>query len=146
MKLNQQQTHETIFFILEPNEETGIPVQVAFDHKDTAKAYLNRFRTYSDGQIVECRLNPGFYTDITKDCFFIQLNWQNDVYVISLVNDLQRSELAINGHYFFEAGQICVYVMAVSEKEALQAAFKIRDEAFARQEFTPKGFVQVAAN
>ncbi|WP_316816881.1 hypothetical protein [Pedobacter nyackensis] len=127
MKLQQQQTQETIFFILEPNDESDIPVQVAFDDMDTAKAYLNRFRTYSDGQIVECRLNPGFYTDITKDCFFIQLNRQNDVYVISLANDLQRSELAINGHYFFEGEEICMYVMAVSENEALKVAFKIRD-------------------
>lgn len=142
MKLNQQQTHESIFFILEPNDESDVPVQVAFDDVDTAKAYLNRFRTYSDGQIVECRLNPGFYTDITKDCFFIQLNRENDVYVISLANDLQRSEFAINGHYFFEGEQICMYVMATSEKEALQAAFKIRNETFAYQESKPKGFVR----
>ena len=133
MKLNPQQMSETIFFIREPDEESDIPIQVAFDDADTAKAYLNRFRTYSDGQIIECRLNPGFYTDITKDCFFVQLNRENDVYVISLVNDLQRSELAINGHYFFEEEQICIYVMAVSENEALKVAFKIRDEVFARQ-------------
>lgn len=102
MKIQQEQNHETIFFILEPNDKPDVPVQVAFDDADTAKAYLCRFRTYSDGQIVECRLNPGFYTHITKDCFFIQLNRQDDVYVISLANDLHRSELAINGHYFLK--------------------------------------------
>ncbi|WP_316814736.1 hypothetical protein [Pedobacter nyackensis] len=144
MKLNQQENCETIFFILEPSCESDIPVHVAFDDADAAKAYLNRFRTYSDGQIVKCRLNPGFYTNITKDCFFVQLNWQNDVYVISLVNDLERSELAVNGHYFFEEEQICVYVMAVSEKEALQTAQKIRDKAFACKEFKPKAFVQAS--
>lgn len=146
MKIEQEQNHETIFFILEPNDEPDVPVQVAFDDADTAKAYLSRFRTYSDGQIVECRLNPGFYTDITKDCFFIQLNRQNDVYVISLANDLHRSELAINSHYFFEEEQICIYVMAVSENEALQVAFKIRDEAFASREFVSKNFVQAERN
>lgn len=36
--------------------------------------------------------------------------------------------------------------MAVSENEALQVAFKIRDEAFARQEFKSKGFVQTVGN
>ena len=146
MKLHQQPTHETIFFILEPNDEPGTPVHVAFDDADTAKAYLNRFRTYSDGQIVECRLNPGFYTDITKDCFFIRLNRQNDVYVISLANDLQGSEQAVNGHYFFEGEQICIYIIAASENEALKAALKIRDRAFAAQEFKQKGFVPATGN
>lgn len=73
MELNDEENNESLYFILEPNAETDIPVHVAFDDEFAAKAYLNRFRTFSDAQILECRLNPGFYTDITKDCYFIQL-------------------------------------------------------------------------
>lgn len=126
MKLNDEENNESFYFILEPDAETDIPVHVVFDDAFAAKAYLNRFRTFSDARILECRLNPGFYTDLTKDCYFIQLNQHNDTYVISLANDLQRSELAVKGHFFIEAGHICIYVMAVSEKEALQMAFEIR--------------------
>ncbi|WP_316817583.1 hypothetical protein [Pedobacter nyackensis] len=136
MKFHQPVTHSTIYFILESNELNDIPVHVAFDDEDAAKAYLSRFNTFSDAQIVACHLNPGFYTDITRDCYFIQLNLQNDVYVISLANDLQRSELAMNGHYFFEDEQICIYVMAVSENEALKIARKIKEKAITNKEFT----------
>ncbi|WEK19138.1 MAG: hypothetical protein P0Y49_20380 [Candidatus Pedobacter colombiensis] len=136
MKFNEpEETEETIFFILEPNEEMDIPIHVAFDDEFAAKAYLNRFRTFSDARLLECRLNPGFYTDITKDCYFMQLDRHSDVYAISLVNDLQRSELAIKGHYFFEGEQICIYLMASSENEAVKTARKIRDKVIANNEF-----------
>lgn len=128
MKLHQPVSHSTIFFILEPDLQ-DIPVHVAFDDEETAKAYLSRFNTFSDAQIVECHLNPGFYTDITRDCYFIQLNMRNDAYIIGLANDLQRSELAINGHYFIEEEQICIYVMAVSENEAIKIAYQIKENA-----------------
>lgn len=134
MKLHQPVTHSTIFFILESDLQ-NTPVHVAFDDENTAKAYLSRFNTFSDAQIVACHLNPGFYTDITKDCYFIQLNMQNDVYVISLANDLQRSELAINGYYFFESEQICVYVIAISENEAINIARGIKEKTIANKEF-----------
>jgi hypothetical protein len=128
MKVNPSENHETIYFIQELNEGQEIPVHVAFNNKLAAKAYINRFCTLGDAQIVECRLNPGFYTDITRDCYFIQLDRFTDVYVISLVNDLQRSELAINRHYFFEDNQIYVYAIAASENEALKEARKIKDK------------------
>jgi len=136
MKLHQSANHSTIFFILEPNELQDIPVHVAFEDEDTARAYLNRFNTLSDAQIVECHLNPGFYTDITRDCYFIQLNWQNEACIISRSNDLQRSELAIAGHYFFEGEQIFIYIMAVSENEAIKIALSIKDKAIMNREFT----------
>ncbi|TKC60375.1 hypothetical protein FBD94_15840 [Pedobacter hiemivivus] len=135
MELNDEENNESLYFILEPNAETDIPVHVVFDD---AFAYFNRFRTFSDAQILECRLNPGFYTDITRDCYFIQLERNSDVYVISLANDLQRSELAIKEHYFFEGDQICIYLMAPCEEEAVKAARKIRDKAIANNEFVAK--------
>lgn len=135
MEFNEEENNESLYFILEPADETDIPMHVAFDDAFAAKAYLNRFRTFSDARILECRLNPGFYTDITKDCYFIQLERDAELYVITLVNDLQRSELAVKGHYFFEENQICIYVMAVSESEALIAARKIKDTAIANHEY-----------
>ncbi|SDK75279.1 hypothetical protein SAMN04487898_111135 [Pedobacter sp. ok626] len=138
MELNDEENNESLYFILEPNAETDIPVHVVFDDAFAAKAYFNRFRTFSDAQILECRLNPGFYTDITRDCYFIQLERNSDVYVISLANDLQRSELAIKEHYFFEGDQICIYLMASCEEEAVKAARKIRDKAIANNEFVSK--------
>lgn len=135
MELKDDENNEILYFILEPNAETDIPVHVVFDDPFAAKAYFNRFRTFSDAQILECRLNPGFYTDITRDCYFIQLERNSDVHTISLANDLQRSELAIKGHYFFEGDQICIYLMAQCEEDAIKAARKIRDKAIANNEF-----------
>jgi len=135
MELNDEENNENLYFILEPNAETNIPVHVVFDDAFAAKAYFNRFRTFSDAQILQCRLNPAFYTDITRDCYFIQLDMNSDVYVISLANDLQRSELAIKEHYFFEGDQICIYLMAPCEEDAIKAARKIRDKAIANNEF-----------
>ncbi|TCC88313.1 hypothetical protein [Pedobacter hiemivivus] len=138
MELNHDENNGCLYFILEPNAETNIPVHVVFDDAFAAKAYFNRFRTFSDAQILECRLNPGFYTDITRDCYFIQLERNSDVYVISLANDLQRSELAIKEHYFFEGDKICIYLMAPCEEDAVIAAHKIRDKAIANSEFVNK--------
>jgi hypothetical protein len=132
MKL-QQPTPSTIYFILQGDTPKDIPINVAFDDEAAANAYISRFKTFGDAEIVACHLNPGFYTDITRDCYFIQLNLQNEVYVISLANDLQRSELALAGHYFFEAEQICIYVMAESEHEALKFARIIKEKAISNQ-------------
>jgi hypothetical protein len=134
MKLHQP-TPSTIYFILQGDTPKDISVNVAFDDEAAANAYISRFKTFGDAEIVACHLNPGFYTDITRDCYFIQLNLQNDIYVISLANDLQRSELAIAGHYFFEAEQICTYVMSESETEAIKLARAIKNQALAKQEF-----------
>jgi hypothetical protein len=134
MKLHQP-TPSTIYFILQGDTPKDIPVNVAFDDEAAANAYISRFKTFGDAEIVACHLNPGFYTDITRDCYFIQLNLQNDIHVISLANDLQRSELAIAGHYFIEAEQICTYVMAESEREAIKLARAIKNQALAKQEF-----------
>jgi hypothetical protein len=134
MKLHQP-SPSTIYFILQGDNPKDIPVNVAFDDEAAANAYISRFKTFGDAEIVACHLNPGFYTDIKKDCYFIQLNLQNEVYVISLANDLQRSEHAIAGHYFFEAEQICIYVMAESENEAIKFALIIKNKALAKQKF-----------
>lgn len=127
MKLHQP-TPSTIYFIFQGDSPRDIPVNIAFDDEGAANAYLSRFRTFGDAEIVACHLNPGFYTDITRDCYFIQLNKHNDVYVISLANDLQRSELALAQHYFYEGDEICIYVMATSEEEAVELARAIKDK------------------
>lgn len=128
MKLHQPTT-STIYFILQADNPQEIPVNIAFDDEGAAIAYLGRFKTFGDAEIVACQLNPGFYTDITRDCYFIQLNQQNGNYLISLANDLQRSELAMDGHYFYEGDDFCVYVMATSENEAVKLARAINDKA-----------------
>ena len=133
MKINQPQTTETIYFIKEYCD-LEIPIHVAFDDLEAAKAYVGRFLTIGDARIVECQVNPAFYTDITRDCFFVQLNMHNNEATAYQVNDWHRSELAIKGHYFFEERQICVYVMARSENEAIKAVCKIRDDVKQKQE------------
>lgn len=102
MMFNQPPTSEKMYFILSPLGEMDIPVHVAFDDAQTAEAYISRFKTYSDARIVECQLNPGFYTDITRDCYFVLINNYNDEYSIYLVNDLKGSEKALNREYFFK--------------------------------------------
>ncbi|SMD09851.1 hypothetical protein [Pedobacter nyackensis] len=133
MKHNQPKTTESIYFIKEFSD-LDIPIHVAFDDFETAKAYISRLRTFGNAQIVECQLNPGFYTDITRDCFFVQLNMRNDEATAHYVIDLQRTELATNGHYFFEGEQICVYVMALSKDGAIKAARELKDEVKRNQE------------
>jgi hypothetical protein len=129
MKVQQPITNQTIFFVKELHEELDIPIYVAFDDADTAKSYINRFKTLGDTEILECRLNPGFYTDITKDCYFIQINLHTDQVITYLVTDLYRSDLAKNGYYCFDGEDFLIYLMASSENEAIKAARKIRDSA-----------------
>ncbi|WP_316815292.1 hypothetical protein [Pedobacter nyackensis] len=50
------------------------------------------------------------------------------MYVISLVNDLEQSEMAIREHSFIEGDQICVYAIAVDESEALKMARKVKEK------------------
>ncbi|SMC90269.1 hypothetical protein [Pedobacter nyackensis] len=127
MKLTQLEDQKTIYYIKEFNDELGIPIQVAFDDLDAARAYINRFRTFGDAEIIECHLNPVFYTDINRDCYFIQFNRKNDMVTTYLVTDLQRAELAFSGQYFFEGDLICIYVMAVTQGEAVKTAHQIKD-------------------
>jgi predicted GIY-YIG superfamily endonuclease len=133
MKLTQPEDQETVYYIKEYNEELDTPIHVAFNNYETASAYVNRFRTMGDDYIIECRLNPVFYTDITRDCYFILLNEHNDEATTYRVTDLQRTELAFNGHYFFEGEQICIYVMAVTQGEAIKAAREIKQRVTRNQ-------------
>ena len=114
----------SVFLVSHKNLDSIKLIDAAFDSREKAEAYANRYKTHQEPDIAEIMVNPSYHADPTQDCYYLEFNKEDrSVADCHISNTLESAERALSGAYSTETinntDRICIAVFAASEKEAI---------------------------
>lgn len=129
-----------IYLIAEAHENPLEYIDAAFDTREKAQAYLDRYKD-NEAEMVVCEVNPIYHRDNTSNCYYIELERdQNEPLEVMVSNKMESAKMAVNDEVVLnnERGskpRISIYLFAKSEEEAIAQALIRRDKAIERREW-----------
>lgn len=120
---------ERVYLVSHKGVDSLGAIDVAFDSREKAEAYANRFKTNNQPNITEVILNPPYLIDKGQDCFLVELNSEDPQDVECYIsNTLANTAQALAGDVFFDREsaelRIIYPVLAPSEEEAIAMVLK----------------------
>lgn len=120
----------SIFLVSQKNLDSIELLDTAFDSREKAEAYANRYKTHQEPDIREIIVNPPYHSDPNRNCYYLEVNMAdrsvNECYVS---NTLQASKDALDGTYAIDTQNehpwAYITVIAESEKEAINQSFEL---------------------
>ena len=126
-------------YIIKPRAFDSIEeIFAVFDDIERAGAFINRFKTKTDLEIINLVLNPDFISDKRRSPYYISLEKfdkePRDIFVSDMISQAEaalREEYSIDfyGESTIDQGLFNVMLFAESETEALTRALDLRCKA-----------------
>lgn len=111
----------TIFLVSQKNLDSIQLLDAAFDTKEKAEAYANRFKTNMEPDITEITVNPPYCSDVSQDCYYVEMDFDGSEAESYVVNTLEGSKSALQDFKFLDDRfRTCGYVIAENPEEAVQ--------------------------
>ncbi|RZK65396.1 MAG: hypothetical protein EOO92_26405, partial [Pedobacter sp.] len=90
----------SVFLVSHKNLDSIELIDAAFDSREKAETYANRYKTYQEPDITEITINPPYHVDSTQDCYYLEFNQaDNRVADCHISNTLESSNNALAGNY-----------------------------------------------
>ena len=113
----------SVFLVSHKNLDSIKLIDAAFDSREKAEAYANRYKTHQEPDITEITVNPPYHSDQSQDCYYLEINIaDNTVVECHISNTLESSNNALAGADNMEALSsqlICLTVIAPSTEGAI---------------------------
>ena len=129
-----------IYLIAQAHENPLEYIDAAFDTREKAQAYLDRYKD-NEAEMFVCEVNPIYHRDNTSNCYYIELERDhNEPLEVMISNNMESAKMAVNDEVFVNhdggsSQTISIYLFAKSEEEAVEQALIRRDKAIERREW-----------
>ena len=133
-----------IYLVVPKGYDSIADVYACFDSEVKAEAFMKRFKTMSDYQVITLTLNPEYYSHKYMDPYYIKIGKYNsepaESYIADTIGEaeeavIEKFETIFYENHGIERGHFAMYLFAADEKSAIEKVMAVRNAIIAQGEW-----------